>query len=131
MNGEALIEIRELTHVYQPERAGAVEALRGVSLTIRAGEWVALVGANGSGKTTLARHLNALLLPSAGIVRVAGLDTRERGNWRDIRATVGMVFQIPADQIVSTVVEEDVAFGPENLGVPRAELQRRVREALE
>jgi energy-coupling factor transport system ATP-binding protein len=131
MTGDALIEIRELTHVYQPERAGAVKALRGISLTIGAGEWVALVGANGSGKTTLARHLNALLLPTEGVVRVAGQDTREQSHWRAIRATVGMVFQIPADQIVSTVVEEDVAFGPENLGVPRAELKQRVREALE
>lgn len=125
-----LIRIENLTHIYQPANAMPVTALRGVSLHIRAGEYVALIGANGSGKTTLARHLNALLLPDEGDVWVDGLNTRDRANHRAIRATVGMVFQSPADQIVATVVQEDVAFGPENLGVPQPELQARVREAL-
>jgi len=126
----ALVRIENLTHIYQPTGAAPVVALRGISLHIRAGEYVALIGANGSGKTTLARHLNALLLPSEGDVWVDGLNTRDRANHRAIRAAVGMVFQSPADQIVATVVQDDVAFGPENLGVPQPELQGRVREAL-
>ncbi len=126
----ALIRIENLTHTYRPAGAAPLTALRSVSLHIRAGEYVALIGANGSGKTTLARHLNALLLPDEGDVWVDGLNTRDRANHRAIRATVGMVFQSPADQIVATVVQEDVAFGPENLGVPQPELQARVREAL-
>jgi energy-coupling factor transport system ATP-binding protein len=90
-----------------------------------------MVGANGSGKSTLARHLNALLIPKEGHVRVAGKNTRERAHHPEIRRTVGMVFQRPEDQTVATVVEEDVAFGPENLGLDRAEILRRVDEALE
>jgi energy-coupling factor transporter ATPase len=105
--------------------------LRGISLEIRAGEYVAIVGPNGSGKSTLARHFNALLRPTDGRVAVAGWDTRDAARTRDIRATVGMVFQHPESQMVATIVEEDVAFGPENLGVPHDELRVRVREALE
>ncbi len=112
-----------------PSRAG--EVLRGVSLRIDAGEYVAIVGPNGSGKSTLARHLNALLCPTAGRVLVAGLDTREPAHTRAVRGTVGMVFQHPESQMVATIVEEDVAFGPENLGVPHDELRVRVREALD
>ncbi len=128
---QAFIRIVGLAHTYTPEGASPVEALRGIDLAIRAGERVALIGANGSGKSTLARHLNALLLPTAGDVWIGGLNTRERAHHRAIRAQVGMVFQVPIDQIVATVVEEDVAFGPENLGVPRPELRERVRESLE
>jgi energy-coupling factor transporter ATPase len=109
----------------------AARVLRGISLAIQPGEYIAVVGPNGSGKSTLARHFNALLRPSAGRVLVAGLDTRESANTRAIRATVGMVFQHPESQMVATIVEEDVAFGPENLGVPQNELRARVREALE
>lgn len=106
-------------------------ALREVSLRIAGGEYVALVGANGSGKSTLARHLNALLLPEAGRVLVGGLDTRDPAHHREIRRQVGMVFQRPEDQVVATVVEDDVAFGPENLGLPPAEIRARVDDALE
>jgi len=109
----------------------APKALRGISLRIDPGEYVAIVGPNGSGKSTLARHFNALLRPAAGRVLVAGLDTNDPANTRAIRATVGMVFQHPESQMVATIVEEDVAFGPENLGVPHDELRVRVREALD
>jgi energy-coupling factor transporter ATPase len=109
----------------------APKVLRGISLAIDPGEYVALVGPNGSGKSTLARHFNALLRPTAGRVLVAGLDTVDPANTRAVRATVGMVFQHPESQMVATIVEEDVAFGPENLGVPHDELRVRVREALD
>ncbi len=108
----------------------AVQALRGVSMDVRRGEYVVVLGHNGSGKSTLARHLNGLLLPNAGDVWVEGWNTREKKHVRDIRTTVGMVFQQPDNQIVATMVEEDVAFGPENLGVPRDEMIARVDWAL-
>jgi energy-coupling factor transporter ATPase len=114
-----------------PAPAGDIRVLRGVSLSILPGEHVAIIGPNGSGKSTLARHLNALLRPASGSVRVRGMDTRNPAHTRAIRQTVGMVFQHPDSQMVATIVEEDVAFGPENLGVPHAELRRRVREVLE
>ncbi len=106
-------------------------ALDGVTLRIEAGEYVAIVGANGSGKSTLARHLNALLIPTAGTVAIAGMDTRERTHRLAIRQTVGMVFQRPDDQIIAATIEEDVAFGPENMGLPPDEIRARVRQALE
>lgn len=127
----ALIELENVSFAYAAPGSAALPALDGVSLRIEAGEYVAVIGANGSGKSTLARHLNALLLPSAGVVRIAGMDTRDRQHRRAIRQTVGMVFQRPDDQIVATTVEEDVAFGPENLGLPPHEIRARVREALE
>jgi energy-coupling factor transport system ATP-binding protein len=105
--------------------------LRGISLTVCAGQHLAVIGPNGSGKSTLARHLNGLLRPQAGSVRVRGMDTRDPGCTRAIRQMVGMVFEHPESQMVATIVEEDVAFGPENLGVPHAELRQRVRDALE
>ena len=125
------IQIRGLGHIYRPQGAEPVAALQGVDLEVRAGEFVALVGANGSGKSTLARHLNALLLPTQGDVWVNGLNTRDAANHRAIRAHVGMVFQIPVDQIVATIAQHDVAFGPENLGIPQPELGERVRQALQ
>ncbi len=126
-----LIDLHNVHHAYQREGDEPIRALQGVTLSLGPGEFVAVVGANGSGKTTLARHLNALLLPTQGEVYVDGLDTRERANWPAIRSQVAMVFQQPEDQIVATTVEDDVAFGPENLGVPSEEITRRVRWALE
>ncbi len=107
-----------------------VGALTDVSLTISPGEMVALLGANGSGKSTLARLVNGLLTPRAGTVSVDGLDTIDPERSRALRELVGLVFQNPDDQIVATAVEDDVAFGPENLGLPRAEIRTRVDEAL-
>jgi energy-coupling factor transporter ATPase len=126
---EPLIRLENVEYVYPGSRD--VPALRGVSLTVSEGEYVAVVGANGSGKSTLARHLNGLLVPTRGEVWVKDWNTKDRAAIRDIRRTVGMVFQVPDNQIVATVVEEDVAFGPENLGVPESELPARVARALE
>ena len=128
--GDVLIELRDVSYVYRKGTPEEVRALDHVQLAIRAGEFVALVGANGSGKSTLARLLNALLLPTEGEVRVAGMDTRDPRHLWEIRRRVGMVFQNPDNQIVATVVEEDVAFGPENLGLPPEEIARRVEWAL-
>lgn len=125
-----LIEIKNLRHIYHAGTPEAVVGLDGVSLTIERGEFVAIVGGNGSGKSTLAKHLNALLLPTEGEVWVDGLDTRDRSKVWDIRQRVGMVFQNPDNQLVATVVEEDVAFGPENLGLPPAMIVERVEGAL-
>lgn len=104
--------------------------LSDVSLTVRRGEFLALLGANGSGKSTLAKHLNAILLPEGGKVFVRGLDTADEDVTQFIRQTVGMVFQNPDNQIVASIVEEDVAFGPENLGIKNPELRKRVDDAL-
>jgi energy-coupling factor transport system ATP-binding protein len=128
---QAVIAIEGLRYVYGPQSSYPIQALDGIDLRIEAGEYVVIIGHNGSGKSTLAKHLNALLLPSAGSVQVRGIDTRERARLLDIRSTVGMVFQVPDNQIVATVVEEDVAFGPENLGVPEEELHTRVDLALD
>jgi energy-coupling factor transporter ATPase len=125
------IRVDGLTHTYAWGDQEPIEALRGIDLEIDEGEYVCLVGANGSGKTTLARHLNALLLPSNGDVWIDGRNTRDPHAVRAIRSDVAMVFQSPADQIVATVVQEDVAFGPENLGVPARELPRLVRTSLQ
>lgn len=126
----AFIEIEHLSHVYHAGEEGERRALDDVSLAIGRGEFVAVLGSNGSGKSTLAKHLNALLLPTEGVCRVDGLDTREEAEvWR-IRQKVGMVFQNPDNQLIAAVVEDDVAFGPENLGVPSREIRQRVDEAL-
>ena len=126
----AFIEIEHLSHVYHAGEEGERRALDDVSLSIGRGEFVAVLGSNGSGKSTLAKHLNALLLPTEGACRVDGIDTREEAEvWR-IRQKVGMVFQNPDNQLIAAVVEYDVEFGPENLGVPSAEIRRRVDEAL-
>ena len=125
-----LIEIKNLKHVYTDTDGNEIKALDGVSLSIARGEFVAVIGANGSGKSTLARHLNALLLPSEGKCIVAGMDTADADNLWKIRQHVGMVFQNPDNQIVAAIVEEDVAFGPENIGVPPKEIRTRVDNAL-
>lgn len=125
-----MIEIEGLVHRYG-EDPGAPAALRGVDLRLEEGQFIALLGPNGCGKTTLGKHLNALLLPSEGKVRVDGLDTSEPENLWEIRRRVGMVFQDPDRQMVASVVEEEVAFGPENLGVPPEEIRRRIGWALE
>ena len=124
------IEIENLEYVYPLEGGGQIVALRSVNLTIERGEFVALIGPNGSGKSTLARHFNALLLPTTGIVRIDGLRTSDPVNVGTIRQKVGMVFQNPDNQIVATTVEEDIAFGPENMGIPAEEIWRRVDSAL-
>lgn len=106
------------------------KVLEGIDLTVEKGSFVALLGHNGCGKSTLAKHFNAMLLPTGGTVLVRGIDTTDEEKKYEIRSTVGMVLQNPDNQLVSTIVEEDVAFGPENLGVPPEEIRRRVDEAL-
>jgi len=127
---ETFFELDHVTHVYQSGEGEGHEALCGVTLSIAAGEFVAVLGANGSGKSTLARHLNALLLPSEGTCRVCGWDTKDEARRWDIRQEVSMVFQNPDNQLIAAVVADDVAFGPENLGVPPAEIRARVQDAL-
>lgn len=107
-----------------------IKALDGVDLDVEAGEFIAILGHNGSGKSTLAKHLNAILTPSEGTLWVDGMDTRDEENLWQVRQTAGMVFQNPDNQIIGTVVEEDVGFGPENLGVPTNEIWERVEESL-
>ena len=126
----SFIELHQLTHIYQQGMEHEHKALDAVDLQIEAGEFVAILGANGSGKSTLAKHLNALLLPTSGHVIVAGMDTLATKELWQIRQQVGMVFQNPDNQIIAAIVEDDVAFGPENLGVPTEELPARVTEAL-
>ena len=126
----AIIQTEGLRFAYAEEGAVNPFVLDGVSLDIEEGSFVAVLGHNGSGKSTLAKHLNAILLPSGGKVYVDGIDTADEDKLLDIRRTVGMVFQNPDNQIVANVVEEDVAFAPENLGVPPAEIRKRVDDAL-
>lgn len=127
---DAIIKTEDLVFRYTTEEGVAPTVLDGVDLTIREGSFVAILGHNGSGKSTLAKHFNAILLPSGGKVYVDGMDTADEALLLDIRRQVGMVFQNPDNQIVASVVEEDVAFAPENLGVPPAEIRQRVDAAL-
>lgn len=127
---EPVIETKNLKHIYIDTDNNQLTALDRIDLMIRPGEFVAVIGANGSGKSTLARHFNALLLPTEGNVIVHGLDTLDENSLWQIRQNTGMVFQNPDNQIVAAVVEEDVAFGPENIGVPTEELKHRVENAL-
>lgn len=122
--------VQDLRFQFEYPNEPPVVVLDGIDLTIKKGSFVALLGHNGSGKSTLAKHFNALLLPTGGCVLVNGMDTSAEDKVYDIRRTVGMVLQNPDNQLVSTVVEEDVAFGPENLGVPPQEIRRRVDDAL-
>lgn len=126
-----IIQARGLTFRYTTAEGVAPTVLDHVDLDIEAGTFVAILGHNGSGKSTFAKHLNAILLPTSGKVYVDGMDTTDEDKLLDIRRTIGMVFQNPDNQIVASVVEEDVAFAPENLGVPSEEIRRRVDEALE
>jgi len=125
-----LIEIENLSYVYESQGADPVGALDDVSAIIDDGSYLAIVGPNGSGKSTLAKCLNGLLRPTSGQVRVMGLATRDPAQQLAIRSKVAVAFQNPDNQFVATTVEEEVAFGPENLGVPHPELERRVRSAL-
>ena len=126
-----IIKTENLTFSYPPDEGKEpVPALKGVELAIEQGSFVVILGHNGSGKSTLAKHMNAVLLPGGGTVWVDGMDTSDENLLLEVRRRVGMVFQNPDNQIVANVVEEDVAFGPENLGIPTEELQRRVAAAL-
>ena len=127
---QAFIEVQNLIHVYTDGQNNEIKALDGINLSIKQGEFIAIIGTNGSGKSTLARHFNALLQPTAGKCFVNGLDISVEENIWNIRQKVGMVFQNPDNQIVAAIVEEDVAFGPENIGVPTAEIRTRVDAAL-
>ena len=127
-----LLEICDLVHVYMPGTPFERRALDGVSLRIAPGEALGLAGASGSGKSTLAQHMNGLLRPTEGTVRVDGLEIPRRGgDLGRIRATVGLLFQFPEQQLFEETIEQDVAFGPRNLGLPPAEVRERVAEALE
>ncbi len=124
-----IIRTEKLDFKYDAEESRGL-ILRSLDLEIEAGSFVAILGHNGSGKSTLAKHMNAILLPSGGKVWVDGIDTVQEERLLDIRRTVGMVFQNPDNQIVANVVEDDVAFGPENIGIPTEEIRLRVDEAL-
>lgn len=130
-----MIKIRNLIHDYikrdeEGNPAGTVRAIDDVSLDVNPGQFIAILGHNGSGKSTLAKHLNALLHPTEGTVWIKGMDTKDQSLLLDIRQTAGMIFQNPDNQIIGQVVEEDVGFGPENMGVPTEEIWERVEESL-
>ncbi|WP_026760265.1 energy-coupling factor transporter ATPase [Selenomonas ruminantium] len=126
----AFIEVNNLTHIYSQGTEQEFCALRDVSFKIEQGEFVAILGANGSGKSTLARHLNGLLLPTEGRCQIQNLDTRNPQDVWQIRRQVGMVFQNPDNQLIAGVVEDDVAFGPENLGMEPAKIRQQVTDSL-
>ena len=131
-----LIKIRDLVHEYREydendQLVKSMRALDGITLDIEEGSFVAILGHNGSGKSTFAKHVNALLMPTEGTVLFSGRDTQEIENLWELRKDAGMIFQNPDNQIISNVVEEDVAFGPENLGIPSEEIIQRVAFALE
>lgn len=130
-NAMSLIEFQNVDFCYNEGYASEVKALQDVSLKIEEGEFVALVGHNGSGKSTVAKLMNALKLPSAGKVSVDGMETTDRDKLFDIRKTVGVVFQNPDNQMIATIIEDDVAFGPENIGLKPEEIRRRVDWALD
>lgn len=130
-----IVEAKNLTFEYiRRDEEGNVEgittAVDNVNIDIKAGDFVAVLGHNGSGKSTFAKHLNALVMPTEGTVYVDGMDTKDSGNTLSVRQTAGMVFQNPDNQIVGTLVDEEVGFGPENIGVPTEEIWERVEKAL-
>lgn len=122
----SILKLKELIHDYKDAEGEHIRAINKVSFEVKQGQFIAVLGHNGSGKSSLAKHINALLLPTDGTVWVDGIDTKDGKRIWDIRQTAGMVFQNPDNQIVSAIVEEDVAFGPENLQVPTDEIGRRV-----
>ena len=135
MEETSFISVRDLVFTYsrnstETSKREEIRALAGVSFDVEKGEFLAIIGKNGSGKSTLAKCLNALFLPESGTVRIKGMDTRDGKHTWDIRQTCGMVFQNPDNQIVSSIVEDDVAFGPENIGVEPKEIRSRVDAAL-
>jgi energy-coupling factor transport system ATP-binding protein len=127
---EPIIVTKNLKHCYMSGQNSEFTALNGIDMTINQGEFVSIIGSNGSGKSTLAKHFNALLIPTSGSCTVAGYDTQNEENHWKIRQQVGMVFQNSDNQIVAAIVEEDVAFGLENIGVPSEEIAPRVKAAL-
>ncbi len=132
ITNDTIIDVKNIEFLYEEiEETGGTRVLKDVSLRIKRGEFLAILGHNGSGKSTLAKHLNAILVPQSGSVNIEGLDTRDENLVYKIRQRVGMVFQNPDNQLVATIVEEDVAFAPENLGVPQTEIQNRVDYALD
>lgn len=126
----SILKIKNLIHDYKNDEDVFVRAVDDVSMDVKEGDFIVILGHNGSGKSSFAKHINALLLPTEGTIWVDGIDTKDEKRLWDIRQMAGMVFQNPDNQIVSTVVEEDVAFGPENLAVPTAEIWKRVERAL-
>lgn len=134
MSREDMIKCEKLSFKYTTdEENGVVEkyAIKDIDLTVKKGEFLVVLGHNGSGKSTVAKHMNALLIPSSGTIYVDGLDTKNEENVWTVRSKSGMVFQNPDNQMVATIVEEDVAFGPENLGIDPKEIRKRVDESLE
>ena len=127
----AFIEVEHVSYVYHEGQENEHRALENISLAIEAGEFIAILGTNGSGKSTLARHLNGLLLPTVGRVCVDGMDTTDVGKIWELRRKVGMVFQNPDNQIIAAIVEDDVAFGPENLGMDPKDIRDNINKALE
>lgn len=127
-----IINIKHLVHKFKDndENAEIITAIDGVDLDVEEGQFIAILGHNGSGKSSLAKHINALLAPTEGTVLISGMNTKDEKKIWDIRQQAGMVFQNPDNQIVSAVVEEDVAFGPENLGVPTEKIWEQVNYAL-
>lgn len=126
-----LIKINNLYHIYNPDKKNQIKALDNISLEIKRGDFVSIIGANGSGKSTLARHLNCLLLPTSGDIWVNGMNTKDQDKVWKIRQEVGMVFQNPDNQIIATTVEDDIAFGLENIGVNEEVMKERVEWALQ
>ncbi len=125
-----MIKIDQVTHIYHGDKENETVSLSDISLDIHNGDFIAIIGANGSGKSTLAKHLNGLLLPSKGDIIVDNYNTKDKGNIWEIRKKVGMVFQNPDNQLVATTVEDDIAFGLENVGMEENEMKRRVEWAL-
>ena len=131
---EDMIRFQDVTYKYtsiEDDKEVERYAVKGIDLKVKKGEFLVVLGHNGSGKSTIAKHINALVQPSSGTVTIDGMDTSKEENLWDIRSKAGMVFQNPDNQLVATIVEEDVAFGPENLGIEPKEIRRRVDESLE